>query len=488
MPKTSKATIDVQGTAVTILSQASDDYISLTDIAKHKEPDRSDQVIQNWMRNRNTIEFLGVWERLNNASFKPLEFEGFKTRAGLNSFVLTPRQWIDATHASGLVSKSGRYGGTYAHRDIAFEFAAWISVEFKLYLIKEFQRLKEDESRRLSLAWNLNRTLSKLNYRIHTDAIKAHLMWLESAVRKAPHLATICRLLRRHEAMTILRATAIMKTDISGSTVRFRALPEADLHALLVEHREFLNLHAAAHEGRIVKPEGDGFWLVFPSVTAAALAAMAMQEELRLAQPNKADDRLAMRVVITLGDVLHEEGALIGDAVVLTARIESITPPDEIYLSAAAWLAVNQAEIRAALVDRFPLKGFSDSVPVYRVEQTHRTRVIANQYIVVTDLRNFSGIMETVPMTTVEKILEALFELANRVAREFSGTVRFSVGDSYLLTFADASLTMTAAERLSGCWGAGVLLCAKSVFLVLSTWQCTTGRYTRFDRTCTDRI
>jgi KilA-N domain len=128
------------------------------------------------MRNRNTIEFLGVWERLNNISFKPLEFEGFKIRAGLNSFVLTPRQWIDATHASGLVSKSGRYGGTYAHKDIAFEFASWISVEFKLYLIKEFQRLKEDESRRLSLAWNLNRTLSKLNYRIHTDAIKAHLI------------------------------------------------------------------------------------------------------------------------------------------------------------------------------------------------------------------------------------------------------------------------------------------------------------------------
>ena len=176
MSKTKKSTIEVKGTAVTVLNQASDDYISLTDIAKHKEPDRSDHVIQNWMRNRNTIEFLGVWERLNNADFKPLEFEGFKNKAGLNSFVLTPRQWIDTTHASGLVSKSGRYGGTYAHRDIAFEFASWISVEFKLYLIKEFQRLKEDENRRLSLAWNLNRTLSKLNYRIHTDAIQAHLI------------------------------------------------------------------------------------------------------------------------------------------------------------------------------------------------------------------------------------------------------------------------------------------------------------------------
>jgi len=176
MSKIQKTMIDVHGTSVTVLTHTIDSYISLTDIAKYKEPDRSDHVIQNWMRNRNTIEFLGIWERLNNPVFKPLELEGFKNRAGLHSFVLTPRQWIDATAAIGLVSKQGRYGGTYAHKDIAFEFASWISVEFKLYLIKEFQRLKEDENRRLSLAWNLNRTLSKLNYRIHTDAIKAHLI------------------------------------------------------------------------------------------------------------------------------------------------------------------------------------------------------------------------------------------------------------------------------------------------------------------------
>ncbi len=176
MSKSKRSTIEVQGTIVAIHSQSHDDYISLTDIAKYKEPDRSDIVIQNWMRNRNTVEFLGIWERLNNVVFKPLEFEGFKNRAGLNSFVLTPRQWIDATNAIGLVSKSGRYGGTFAHKDIAFEFASWISVEFKLYLIKEFQRLKDDENHRLSLAWNLNRTLSKLNYRIHTDAIKVHLI------------------------------------------------------------------------------------------------------------------------------------------------------------------------------------------------------------------------------------------------------------------------------------------------------------------------
>lgn len=128
------------------------------------------------MRNRNTIEFLGIWESLNNASFKPIEFDGFRKQAGLNSFTLTAKQWVEKTRAIGLVSKQGRYGGTFAHKDIAFEFAAWISVEFKLYLIKEFQRLKEDENSRLSLAWNLNRTLSKLNYRIHTDAIKSQLI------------------------------------------------------------------------------------------------------------------------------------------------------------------------------------------------------------------------------------------------------------------------------------------------------------------------
>jgi len=128
------------------------------------------------LRNRNTIEFLGIWESLNNTGFKPIEFDGFKKQAGLNSFILTAKQWIEKTGAIGLVSKPGRYGGTYAHKDIAFEFASWISVEFKLYLIKEFQRLKEDENSRLSLAWNLNRTLSKLNYHIHTDAIKAHLI------------------------------------------------------------------------------------------------------------------------------------------------------------------------------------------------------------------------------------------------------------------------------------------------------------------------
>src|SRR2546427_7377343 len=176
MSQPKKSVIEVQGTVVTILSGQQEDYISLTDIARYKDSERTDYLIQNWMRNRNTIEFLGLWERLNNPGFNPIEFDGIRKQEGLNSFILTAKRWIDATRAVGLISKAGRYGGTYAHKDIAFEFASWISVEFRLYLIKEFQRLKDDENRRLSLAWNLNRTLSKLNYRIHTDAVKAHLI------------------------------------------------------------------------------------------------------------------------------------------------------------------------------------------------------------------------------------------------------------------------------------------------------------------------
>ncbi len=174
MSKNKNITIEVQGTAIAIVSQKDEDYISLTDIAKYRNKQEPFAIINNWMRSRSTIEFLGLWEKLSNPDFKPLEFERFRSEAGNNYFVLSPQRWIESTNAIGFISKSGRYGGTYAHKDIAFEFASWISSEFKLYLIKEFQRLKDDENRRLSLAWNLNRTISKLNYRIHTDAIKAH--------------------------------------------------------------------------------------------------------------------------------------------------------------------------------------------------------------------------------------------------------------------------------------------------------------------------
>ena len=168
------AKIDVKGTSITVISGGVDDYISLTDIARYKDSDHTDDLIRNWLRNRNTLEFLGIWEQLNNPGFNPVEFDGIKMQAGLNSFTLTPKRWIEATGAVGITSKAGRYGGTYAHKDIAFEFASWVSVEFKLYLIKEFQRLKETEYQQLG--WDIRRNLSKINYRIHTDAIRANLI------------------------------------------------------------------------------------------------------------------------------------------------------------------------------------------------------------------------------------------------------------------------------------------------------------------------
>jgi len=151
------------------------EFISLTDIARYKSDEPKD-VIKNWMRSKDTIEFLGLWEQLHNDRFKGVEFDSFRKQAGSNAFTLSPQKWIENTNAIGIVSKSGRNGGTFAHSDIAFEFASWISAEFKLYIIKDYKRLKYDESSRLSLGWNLNREISKLNYRLHTDAIKENLI------------------------------------------------------------------------------------------------------------------------------------------------------------------------------------------------------------------------------------------------------------------------------------------------------------------------
>ena len=168
------AKIKVKDKEISIVSISDNDYVCITDIAKYKNGSNSDDVIKNCIRNRNTIELLGLWETIHNPDFKPVEFDGFRKEAGLNSFVLTPKRWIENTNAIGIISKSGRYGGTFAHKDIAFEFATWISVEFKLYFIKEFQRLKEEEQRQLG--WSAKRELTKINYRIHTDAIKQHLI------------------------------------------------------------------------------------------------------------------------------------------------------------------------------------------------------------------------------------------------------------------------------------------------------------------------
>lgn len=176
MSKIKKDIIQAKGFSIQVYTEDfQNDYISLTDIAKYKSDEPND-VIRNWMRGKDTIEFLGLWETLNNPNFNPVEFDGFRNEAGLNRFTMSPKKWIDSTNAIGIVSKAGRYGGTYAHSDIALEFASWISAEFKLYIIQDYKRIKLDENSRLSLTWNLHREISKINYRIHTDAIKEYLM------------------------------------------------------------------------------------------------------------------------------------------------------------------------------------------------------------------------------------------------------------------------------------------------------------------------
>ena len=176
MSDTRKATFRAKNVDITVIEQrGKEDYLSLTDIARYKSDEPND-VIRNWMRAKDTIEFLGLWEVLNNPEFKPIEFDGFRSEAGTNAFTLAPKKWIESTHAVGIITKSGRYGGTYAHKDIALEFASWISAEFKLYIIKDYQKLKAEENSRLSLNWNLSRELSKINYRIHTDAIQSLLI------------------------------------------------------------------------------------------------------------------------------------------------------------------------------------------------------------------------------------------------------------------------------------------------------------------------
>lgn len=168
--------ITVENLDIVLLSQNEEEYISLTDMARFRDSERTNYIIQNWMRTRYTIEFVGLWEQLHNPNFKSIEFDAFKNEAGTNSFTLTPQKWIETTNAIGIISKSGRYGGTYAHKDIAFEFATWLSPVFKLYLIKEYQRLKEIETNQYNLEWNVKRILSKANYLLQTDAVKNHIL------------------------------------------------------------------------------------------------------------------------------------------------------------------------------------------------------------------------------------------------------------------------------------------------------------------------
>jgi class 3 adenylate cyclase len=255
-------------------------------------------------------------------------------------------------------------------------------------------------------------------------------------------------------AMTQLRTAVLMKTDIAGSTPAFRALLTTDHQALLHQHGEFIGGLAAENGGRILESAGDGYWLEFPSVTGAAKSAVAMQEALRSSQADKGDDRLSIRIVIGLGDIVRLDDAMLGDVVPLIVRIETITPADEIYLTSAAHSALAPAEIQTALVDSFPLKGFNQPVAVYRVEQRHRTRIIANAYILYADLCGFGRLVETVPVATVERVLDDLGSLTSGLAHEFGGTIRSNRGDSYWITYSEAPQIMAMAERLSLGWDA----------------------------------
>jgi class 3 adenylate cyclase len=246
----------------------------------------------------------------------------------------------------------------------------------------------------------------------------------------------------------------LMKTDIAGYTPAFRTMLTADQQTLLHQHREFISHLADQNGGQILESAGDGYWLEFPSVTGAAKSAIAMQDELRSAQLNKGDDRLSIRIVIGLGDIVRLVGAMLGDVVPLIVRVETITPADEIYLTSAAHSALTPAEVQTALVDSFPLKGFNQPVTIYRVEQRHRTRIIADAYIFYSDLCGFTRFVETVSVGTVERVLDDLAGLTSGVARDFGGTIRSARGDSHWITYPEAPQMMEAAERLSQGWDA----------------------------------
>jgi class 3 adenylate cyclase len=253
--------------------------------------------------------------------------------------------------------------------------------------------------------------------------------------------------------MAQLRSTVIVKTDLSGFMAKVASLSGTELSALLAGHRDLIREIAARHEGSIIKGEGDSFWLTFDSVTAASLAAIECQQELRANQPGQTDERrLAMRAVISLGDVLHQESDIFGDAVNLAARIETVTPRDEIYMSEAAWLAMSKAEVRTGFVGEFRLKGLDGPVKVYRIEQQHRTRIIKDQVIVFTDLRGFSSFTASRALGDVEALLLSLDSYHKEVCEKYGGVVRMIVADSYHLTFADPRSALSAVEELRERW------------------------------------
>ena len=253
--------------------------------------------------------------------------------------------------------------------------------------------------------------------------------------------------------MAVVRSTVIMKTDMRGSTARAGTLSMSDLSSLLEEHNQLILDIAAKHEGSMVKGEGDSFWIIFPSVTSASLAALAMQEELQTSQASKGEGaRLAVRIVITLGDVLHQEKDIFGNNVTLAARIEGIAPANEIYLSHAAWLALNKAEVQTSFVNDFVFKGFSEPEKVYRILREHKTRIIKDQILVFTDLRHSSAFFGSASVKDIEELLVYHENLHTQICEEFAGTIRSLAGDECFITFADTDMAIAGLNHLRAEW------------------------------------
>jgi class 3 adenylate cyclase len=258
--------------------------------------------------------------------------------------------------------------------------------------------------------------------------------------------------------MANVRSTVIMKTDLCGFTSRVQTLPETDLSDLLNFHKEFTSEMVIRYEGQIIKGEGDSFWMIFPSVTNAALAAVEVQKELKLLQATKGyDHRLRLRIAITLGDILYQDGDIFGDAVNLAARVESITPADETYLSQAAYLALNKAEITTEFVDTFLLKGMKESEKIYRVVQKYKTRIVRDEILVFTDIRKMNHYFdsfsdETQSIQAIELLLTQLEEYIKDICQCHEGRIQLIICDTCLLTFSDASSALAALESLQHQW------------------------------------
>lgn len=253
--------------------------------------------------------------------------------------------------------------------------------------------------------------------------------------------------------MANLRTTVILKTDIVESTPRVAALTQSEMGLQRKQHKQFISDIAVKNLGSIFQEEGDGYWIEFPSVTTAVLAAIEMHQDLRSMQAGKGEkQRLAIRAVVTVGDILHQESDSIGTAMSLTARIEKITQPDEIYLSHAAWLVLNKAEVQTLFVNEFNFKGFPEPERIYKVEQKHRTRVLTNQYIVFTDVRAWMRYTKSKGIEDVESFLLEYDDLINEVCDTCGGVIRNMSGDQYFLTFSEADSLFLAIEKLCVSW------------------------------------